>query len=124
MAPESGISVSGSTGNLTEGESGCQDLQEGIPQQVGAGAVQGHGVLFKGIFLVLSKSAGILAPVPTPLTMGIPFTREVHLWDSPCPAWSQHPEGAVGVSAGAAGRSSTSAAKRKYSRQCRAALFL
>lgn len=45
MATESEISVGGSRGNLT-GESGCQDLQEGIPQQAGVGAVQGWGGSF------------------------------------------------------------------------------
>lgn len=119
VALETEICASGSRGNLSEGESGCQDLQEGIPQQAGAGAVQGQWVLFKGTFLVSSKSAGILAPVPASSAMGITSMREVHLWDSPCPAWSQRSEGAVGVSAGAAGRSSTSAAE-----QPRPALFL
>lgn len=124
MAPDSRISACGSRGNLTEGESGCQDLQEGIPQQAGAGAVQGQWGFFKGIFLVSSKSAGTLAPVPAPSAVGIPSVRELHPWDSPCPAWSQCLERAVAVSAGAAGRSFTSAAKQKYSSQPRPALFL
>lgn len=68
-------------------------------------------VLFKGIFFGSSRSAGTSAPMPTSSAMELPSMKEMHLWDSLCPAWSQHPEGAVGVSAGAAGSSSTRAAK-------------
>lgn len=71
------------------------------------------GVLFKSTFLMSSKSARTLAPVQTSSAMGIKSRRELHQWDSPCPAWSQSSEGAAGASAGAAGRSSTNSAEQK-----------
>lgn len=82
MAPESKISARGSRGKLTEGESGSQDVQEGILSRVEQELCRDSGVLFKGIFLVSSKSAGTLAPVPASSAVGIPSMREVHPWDS------------------------------------------